>query len=72
MFDWFIYRTPKILNFFKVKLRWSKSSRLSQPIALLVQKFATGFFPYPLKISANLWFSDFLRDIERDQWHEMG
>ena len=28
-------------------------------------------FLYPLKTSKNLWLSDFLGGIERDQWHEM-
>ena len=35
MFDWVVYRPPKMLNFSK-KLRWSKSSRLLKRVALLV------------------------------------
>ena len=35
MFDWVIYRPPKILKFFKVKLRWNKSLRLLQREAIL-------------------------------------
>ena len=35
MFDWVVYRPPKILKFSK-KLRWSKSSRLLKRVALLV------------------------------------
>ena len=32
----------------------------------------TGLFWYPLKTSENQRFSDVLRGIKRDQWHEMG
>ena len=34
--------------------------------------YATGLFPYPLKTSENLWFSDVFRGIGRDQWHKIG
>ena len=34
--------------------------------------YATSLFLYPLKTSANLWFSEFTEGIEGDQWHEMG
>ena len=36
MYDWVIWRPPEILKIFKVKLTWSKSSRLLQRVAFLV------------------------------------
>ena len=41
----------------------------SQGIFPLITNFVTGSFPYPLKTSENLWFSE---GRERDQWHQMG
>ena len=40
-------------------------------VSILNPFHATGIFLYPLKKSENLWFSDALRGIEKDQWHEM-
>ena len=44
---------------------------LTQPFNLCIPVHATGLFLYtPLKTSEDLWFSDVIRDIERDKLHE--
>ena len=59
MFDWVIYRPPKTLKFFKVKLRWSKSSLLLQRLAFLV-----------LLSFWNLWIMNFMIIYKKtDEWY---
>ena len=43
----------------------------NQSINLINPFHASDLFWYPLKTSANLWFSDVFRGINRNQWHEM-